>query len=277
MSLEGGAAAHAPGHAASGTQERDARRAVRRARRGGPPALTRREGSILAATPLVPLVGVVPVVGPWLVPLLAPLTLWRPFSRLVRADRIGGAWGVAMLWALLLASGVIALTLFAPGAAGEAILNGEPYRSEMFSWIATGVGREGSPREFVPQHLLHLGAFLVLTLVSGGYLGLALGAGLLDYMSYFVATYARASGSPLGLLVAWVPWSVIRVLAFVLLGAVASRPLLLRRRDAIDRGHLALAALAVAGIVADLLLKAALAPAYGRFLRSLVQTSLGVG
>src|SRR5262245_65307536 len=101
----------------------------------------------------------------------------------------------------------------------------------MFTWIASGTGKEVTPSRFVPEHLLHLGGFLVLTVVSGGYLGLVLGAFLTGYMSYFVGSFALTSGRPfVGALVAWVPWSVIRVMAFVLLGALLARPLLVLQR-----------------------------------------------
>ncbi len=142
----------------------------------------------------------------------------------------------------------------------------------MFGWIATGAGREADWRAFLPQHLLHLAAFLVLTYVSAGYLGLALGAALVAYMSYFVGSYAVASGAPLlGAVVAWVPWSVVRVAAFVLLGCLLARPLLVRRPWPFERREARLFALGFAGIVADILLKAVLARPYGVFLRELAR------
>lgn len=233
-------------------------------------ALSPLEWTLLAATPLVPWLGLVPGLA-WAVPLLAPLTLWRPFARRVRADAIGGAWRIAMLWAVLLAVGVMVLVLAQPGPARAAIIHGETYKAEMFPWIATGEGRESDPARFVPQHLLHLGAFLILTLVSGGYLGLALGAALLDYMAYFVASYALASHNAAALLLAWVPWSVVRIAAFVLLGALASRPLLVHGFEPPDRRHLRLALIGVAGLLVDVVLKAALAPTYAGFLRTLAR------
>jgi hypothetical protein len=97
-------------------------------------------------------------------------------------------------------------------------------------------------------------------------------------MSYFVGSYAAASHYPLlGSIVAWVPWSVIRVAAFVLLGALLARPLLLRRRWPFERREARLFLLVAAGIAADLLLKTLAAPAYGRALRSLAGGFLGLG
>jgi hypothetical protein len=144
----------------------------------------------------------------------------------------------------------------------------------MFGWIETGIGKENTPSLFIPEHLLHLGLFVLLTWASGGYLGLVLGAALVAYMSYFVGSYAAALEPFLlryaaGPVLAWVPWSVLRVAAFVLLGAVFSRPLLLRRPWPFERREAQLLALALSGIVGDIVIKAFAAPAYGLFLRGL--------
>src|SRR5690606_16687140 len=116
----------------------------------------------------------------------APALLWPAFSTAVRAGETRRAFAAAMLWTFLLSLSIIVFTQIAPARAGQAILHGESYRIEMFGWIETGEGRENRPAEFLPEHALHLVGFVLLTLLSGGYLGLALGAGLLGYMSYFV-------------------------------------------------------------------------------------------
>ena len=180
---------------------------------------------------------------------------------------INKAFAVGLLWAALLSAGVVLFTETAPHAAGRAIVHAEPYRIEMFSWVSTGDAPENDPRLFVPQHLLHTGAFLVLTLASGGYLGLALGALLVDYMSYFVGSFAASSGRAVaGAFLAWVPWSVVRVASFVALGAVLSRPLL-SRRWRFGEPEWRWIALAIAGLLLDIAIKTMLAPTYGLFLR----------
>ena len=234
-------------------------------------------GSIaLFATPLLVLLAYVPG-GSWLLPFVAPLTLYPVFQSRVKSGDVRGAWLAGMSWAALLSLGVILLTQMAPEVAARGILNGEPYREEMFGWISTGNAPENSPQQFMPIHLLHLSLFALLTYVSAGYLGLVLGAALTGYMSYFVGAYAAASNHPLlGSLVAWVPWSVIRVAAFVLLGCLLARPLLVRRLWPFERKEARLFALVAAGIVGDLLLKTFAAPAYGRALRSLAGGVLGL-
>jgi hypothetical protein len=235
----------------------------------------RADGVVLLLTPLVVLLAAVPG-GRWALPLVAPLTVYRPFAeRVVRRDYLG-AWQLGLAWAALLSLGVIALTLLRPDWAREGILNGEAYRQEMFRWVATGEARENDWRAFLPLHLAHLALFLLLTWVSAGYLGLVLGAALTAYMSYFVGSFAAASGHPvLGSLAAWVPWSVLRVMAFVLLGALFSRPLLVRRAWPFERLEGRLMALAASGLLADVLIKAFAAPAYGLFLRQMAASLAG--
>src|SRR5260370_41101390 len=126
----------------------------------------------------------------------------------------------------------------------------------MFGWIAPGVAAENVWGLFLPVHLEHLGLFLLLTWASGGYLGLAMGAALVGWMSYFVGSFAVASGHPvLGAVAAWVPWSVLRVFAFVLLGALFARPLLVRRPWPFSRLEYRLMALAAPGLVPDVPVK----------------------
>ena len=218
---------------------------------------------------LLPLLTVVPG-GRWALPLVAPLTLWPAFRERVRRRDYLGAWTLGMAWAVLLSAGVILLVLWWPEAARAGILHGDDYRREMLGWISTGVAPENSPRLFIPQHLLHLGVFLLLAWASGGYLGLVLGAFLVAYMSYFVGSYAAVSGHPLlGSVLAWVPWSVVRVCSFVLLGALFARPLAARRAWPFEGWEIRLMALAFAGILVDILVKSLFAPSYGLFLRQL--------
>lgn len=230
-----------------------------------------RAAGLLALTPLLPLLAGVPG-GRYALPLLAPLTLYLAFRERVLARDYLGAWTRGMVWALLLSAGVIALVFLWPEAARAGILNGEPYRQDMFRWISTGGGTENDPSAFIPTHLLHLGLFVLLTWASGGYLGLVLGAALVSYMSYFVGAYAAASGHPLlGLAAAWVPWSVIRVCAFVLLGSLFARPLLARRAWPFEGWEVRLMLLALSGILADILIKTFFAPGYGIFLRQMAR------
>ena len=222
------------------------------------------------------LVGALAAVWPgarWCLPFLAALLVYPPFAERVRSGDSIAAWRLGMAWAVALSAGVLTLTLVRPEWAAAGIVNGTAYRDEMLAWIDTGVGRESDWRAFLPQHARHLAAFLVLTIVSGGYLGLALGAALLGYMNFFVASYADLTTNPaLGVVIAWVPWSILRVMAFVLLGALFAAPLL--RSTGADEPRWAFRApqrrllwLALSGLLGDVLLKAFSAARYGAFLR----------
>jgi hypothetical protein len=236
--------------------------------RGGIPVL-------LLLTPFTVLLALIPAVGGWALALLSPLTLYLFFVLQVRERDYTGAWRLGILWAVLLSAGVILLVFLFPDGARAGIVHGESYRQEMFGWIATGEGKENDWHRFLPEHLLHLGVFVALCWASGGYLGLVLGALLTAYMSYFVGSYAAASGHPfLGSVAAWVPWSVIRVCAFVLFGALFARPLLVRQTWPFERREFRLMALAAAGIAADLLIKTFLARPYGLFLRQMARSAM---
>jgi hypothetical protein len=221
-------------------------------------------------TPLLLAFGALPG-GRWILPLVLPLAIYPRFSQLVKEGDTIGAWKLGLLWAGLLSAGVIGWVALNPFLAANGILHGEPYREEMFGWITTGVAPENDWRQFLPIHLLHLGVFLALSGISAGYFGLVLGAVLVDYMSFFVGSFAMASRWPaLGAVVAWVPWSVVRVLSFVLLGVLCARPLLLRQWWPFRAVERRLFFIAASGIVADLLIKWLCAPGYGRFLATLL-------
>jgi hypothetical protein len=208
---------------------------------------------------------------PWLLPLLnagpAYLTM---AALLLRGDRRGAV--VAMLaWAAAVAlCGTAAFALW-PRPVDGLVIHGPEYRAEMFEWIRTGTGAESSPRRFVPQHAMHLALFVASSLATASVLSIAMGAVLMNYMSFYVASLARA-GAPAWAVVflGWQPWALCRVAAFATLGAVLGEPLLLRlaRRRyagmAAARPYLIAAA---AALVADVVLKAALAPAWGSWLR----------
>ena len=228
---------------------------------------------LLAATPLLPLLVLLPG-GRWLLPVVAPLTVYVWFARRVRFADYLGAWKIGMLWAGLLSLGVVLLVYLLPDAAAAGILHGADYREEMFGWVRTGNAPENHPSQFIPQHFLHLGLFVLLTAVSGGYLGLVLGAALVGYMSYFVGSYGAAADPAwlhllMGPVLAWVPWSVLRVASFVLIGVVLSRPVLLRRPWPFGQREAMLLGLALSGIVGDIVIKALTAPSYGLFLRQI--------
>jgi len=211
---------------------------------------------------------------PWLLPVLNVLPAYLLMLHLLRRGNRGAALRAMLVWAA--ATAVFATLTFSlwPSDPGPLVLNGPAYRQEMFHWIASGEGAEGSPRLFLPQHVGHLAAFVALCLVSASALSISMGAVLMNYMAYYVASLARA-GVPAWavLLLGWQPWALCRIAAFVTLGVVLAEPLLARLRPYPygglgDSRRFLLAA--GAGILADWLLKAALAPQWGLWLRGLL-------
>jgi hypothetical protein len=143
----------------------------------------------------------------------------------------------------------------------------------MFGWVMTGRGAESDPSRFIPQEAAHAVVFSALALASGGVLALAMGAVLMNYMGHYVGALASASAHPVATVVlAWHPWAVIRIVSFVTIGVILAVPLLSRlggfRVDM--RPARRLLAWAGAGLVADIVLKSLLAPAWQRLLLRVV-------
>ncbi len=210
--------------------------------------------------------------SPWLLPFLNTAPAYVVMARRLRRGRRGQAVAAVLVWAALLAIvGTLTFALW-PIPVDDRVLGGPAYRDEMFRWIRTGEGREGSPRLFLPQHVGHLLAFVALSLATASTLSILMGAVLMNFMSFYVASLFRA-GVPAGwvALLGWQPWALCRVAAFCTLGAVLAEPLLRRLFPYPRSGSVRpLLAGAVAGILADWVLKAALAPSWGDWLRPLL-------
>jgi hypothetical protein len=214
---------------------------------------------------------------PWLLPVLNAAPAWALMAALLlRGDR-RGAVAAMLAWAATVAvCGTASFALW-PRPVDGLVIHGPAYRDEMFAWIRTGFGTESSPRRFVPQHAAHLALFVASSLATASLLSIAMGAVLMNYMSFYVASLARA-GAPAWAVVflGWQPWALCRVAAFATLGAVLAEPLLFRLRR---RRYAGLAAArpyliaAAAALLADVALKAALAPWWGLWLRRVLPGS----
>lgn len=213
---------------------------------------------------------------PWVLPALNALPAYLVLVHRLRKGERGGAVRAMLWWAAALAIvGTISFVWW-PRPLDAVVLGGAPYREEMLGWIRTGLGREGSPRLFLPQHLVHLAAFVAIGIATVSAGAILMGALLMNQMSFYVAALAKAGvpGWAVALL-GWSPWAIARVAAFATLGVLLAEPLFARvfkdareRLKARGRGAYVMAALS--GILADWFLKAALAPLWGRWLRSLL-------
>ena len=170
--------------------------------------------------------------GGILLPVLNTAAAYAAMVVLLRRGERRQAVGLMLVWAATLA--VCATVTFAvwPADPGPLVVNGPPYRDEMFHWIRTGEGREGRPAEFIPQHVLHLAGFVALSLATASAASMALGrrAHELHGVLRGVAVSRRCRARAPSLLLGWQPWAICRVAAFVVLGVVLAEPLLSRLR-----------------------------------------------
>lgn len=208
---------------------------------------------------------------PLLVPLLNVLPAYPLMAASLRSGNVGQA--IVRMWIWAAALGICATTMsnLAPEQTARLFLHADAYRREMFEFVLTGRGPEGNIRLFLPQHAAHALLFCGLALATGSLLAMPLGAVLMNYMSHYVGALGAASARPLtAMAAAWVPWAIIRVASFVVLGVVLGGPMLsrvlgfeYRLRD--QRPWIALA---LCGLVMDAMLKWALAPHWRFLIRS---------
>jgi hypothetical protein len=211
------------------------------------------------------------------VPLLLPiLNTLASFPFMVLALKRGDlrlAVARMLLWALTMGVVATALSYARPAQTGTLFLRGEAYQKEMFSWVLTGQGAESTPSLFIPQQAGHALLFSGLALATGGAAAMPMGAVLMNYMAHYVGVLAATSRRPaLTMILGWHPWAVIRVISFVVIGVVLAAPLLARLgRFQVDRAaSRTLLIAAGAGLIADVVLKTVLAPAWGRLLLRVV-------
>ena len=206
--------------------------------------------------------------GRWAFPIISTLAFYPLFLSMTRRRGTGSCLAITLLWVLIHSVTSIALAHHDLPRYESSVLGGETYRLEMFTWLETGVGAESDPVRFVPVHFLHLGAFLLLSWLSRSAVGLLLGVVLLNYMNAYVGALTLEGNPYLLGVMGWHPWAVLRVVGFLLAAILLAR-----------RGHVGLNndgvtsrwqgwGVVAALIVADLLLKAALAPWWREWIRS---------
>jgi hypothetical protein len=208
---------------------------------------------------------------PALVPVLNVLPAFAFMVASMRHGRVGEAIARMLIWAAALAVCATLASYVYPVETERLFLHGDAYRREMFLFILTGQGAEGNLRVFLPQHAGHAALFCGLALATGGVLAMPLGAVLMNYMGHYVGALGSASLHPWrAIALAWVPWAIVRVASFVVLGVVLGAPLLARiggfEYHLRDQRRWIL--LAVAGLIVDVLLKWMLAPSWRLFIKS---------
>ena len=206
---------------------------------------------------------------PVLVPILNTLASYPFMVLALKRGDLRLAVGRMLIWALAMGATATLLSYARPAPTGLLFLRAQGYRTEMFIWVLTGVGPESTPSQFIPQQIGHAALFAGVALASGGALAMPMGAVLMNYMGHYVGALASGSRHPVwSVVLGWHPWAVIRIISFVVIGVVLSVPLLSRTTAMRIETRLAkrLLYVAAAGLVADVLLKALLAPAWQRLL-----------
>jgi hypothetical protein len=151
---------------------------------------------------------------------IAPLFIWA-----LRAGRPRRAIELGLFWAVCQTVSTVAATLLLPELASRAIWDGLSFRTEMFTWIDHGQGRPGMPAAFLPQAARNYGIFAALSLATGGMAAFVFLAKLLNTFNFYVATLVQHVASPLLLaLAAWPTWLIIRLVGFMVTGAVLAEP-----------------------------------------------------
>lgn len=206
---------------------------------------------------------------PWLVPILNTLASYPFMVLAIRRGDLRAALARMLVWAIALGACATLLSYAQPFRADTLFIRGASYRAEMFAWVMTGRGAESTPALFIPQQLGHALLFVAVSLATGGFAGMVMGAVLMNYMGHYVGALAAVSAHPAATMaLAWVPWAVIRIASFVTLGVVMSVPLVARvgLMSARMREARPLVAWALVGLAADIVLKTLLAPAWQRML-----------
>jgi hypothetical protein len=216
-------------------------------------------------------VGLGLVVGSrWFLPAANALAIYPFYIRLVLAGRRRQAVVLVLLWALFMSQAVIVAATVFPNRTGAAVMSGPEYKGEMFSWISTGEGKESSPRQFIPEHARDLVIFALLALVTGGFGALVLGAVLLNYMNFYVAQLLASADHPVATaFLAWQPYAIIRVVAYIILATALTEIFLavaVKRPARWDK-VVKYAAAGVALALADVIIKAFAAPLWAAMLR----------
>jgi len=203
--------------------------------------------------------------NPLLLPLLQVLPLYPAYLSLVSRGQLRRAAVLVLLWALLM-SLLMAWAAYTGGESiGGRVIMGESYRQEMFEWIRTGKGPEGDPSLFVVPKLREIAIFSAATFASAGFLGLLMGAILLNYMNYYVGNLLLTAkpGALLQVaLLSWQVYAIVRVVGYTLLGVALTRialQLFKQRRLVVEEEVRKLLLWALVLIALDFALKAAVA------------------
>ncbi|MGK7937199.1 MAG: hypothetical protein AB4206_15620 [Xenococcaceae cyanobacterium] len=208
-----------------------------------------------------------------LMPFLGAAVIYPLYLLLVSRRCYNQAMIWVLWWAVCQSFSVVGATILAPGQATEVVLNGAVYTENMFHWIRTGEGAEGTLQLFLPLHLREYAIFSLLSLFTFGSAALILGTYLLNYMNFYVGQLIYHSNHPwLAAIVGWPPWSMLRVVGYIATG-LALTALALNLGHYLSRKFPQLKfprqyfLIGIGLLIGDLLVKATLAPIWQKLLQ----------
>jgi hypothetical protein len=153
-------------------------------------------------------------------PLLCSIPAFVGYLMALKSS-ILSAFAALLLWTILQSILVLVSSRRNPEKMKALILRSEQYSGDMFKWIETGVLPEGSPWQVIRFHLLQTILYCLLALLTANFASIVLGCVLLNYMNFYVSQLAgECKNRWRAFLLGWNFWSVIRVMAFLWLGAV---------------------------------------------------------
>ena len=182
-----------------------------------------------------------------------------------------GAWWAATAvgaWAAGTSAASVYVFFRSPADTDTRVLRAQSYRESMLDWLASGGRQESHPIQTLGRHGRELIWYAAAAVLTANLAAIVMGAILLNYMNAYVATIMRASTRPVRTVaLAWNVWSVVRVAAYIAIGAAGGSVILRLLHFRVDEPTVrGLALGGVAGAAADVVLKLALSRPLGRAL-----------
>jgi hypothetical protein len=172
------------------------------------------------------------------------------------------AFAALLIWTLLQSALVIFSSVRSTTKMAKLIFRSETYTESMFRWIETGILPEGNSNQVIRTHIQQTLTYCVLAFVTGNFVSLIFGCMLLNYMNFYVSQLAARSKSWKAFVSGWNPWSILRVLAFLWLGAVLGLPLVSYMQKMNVEFQFMWLMPGIIGVIVDLILKLTISDRY---------------
>ena len=219
-------------------------------------------------------------IHPIILLIFTTLPFYFSYIGLIKNQKYSQALKLSFIWAITISITGIVLTIAFPELATKGILNGVKYKSDMFIWIATGVGTDSTPTQFIPIYTLHFIIFCIASLISMSLIGIIFGAYLMNYMNYYVGMLFLNVADPnfLSYLIVaafgWQIYAIINVIGFLFVGLALAIPLtavLFKQKIPwnVIRNYVLIG---LGFFILNIILRATLAPFYQQILNAVIAT-----